>query len=665
MNIVKRFISSLLLLLCSIATYGQDSIKSVILQQAEIIATSLEEKQRQLSGDAVSGEQISKSGIQSVGEAAKFLSGVSVKDYGGTGGLKTVSVRGLGSMHTNVTYDGISIGNAQNGQIDLSKFRTDNLENLSLSNGNPISRLQTAKSLAAANTLSMESRKPGFSDSNNINGFLSLSAGSFNLGNLKANINTKFSKKLSANIYIDMVSCEGDYPYLLRYGPNPTDSTSNERRENNDFFSLQSEANIFYDISPNSNLKTKIYFHHSNRGLPGPTTLYYLKSKQRLWDRDAFVQSVYQLRINKNWDYKTHFKLSEAYTRYTDPMYNNAQGVQDDRYTQQEAYWNNIISWHDAERFSLMFTNDLTLAFLQAKNNYTFDPYRFTSQSALVAAYKLDVFIFDFNILHTLTKDWAKSHKAFAPQNHFSPYASIGINTAFFDAAIFYKDIFRMPTFNDLYYNAIGEITLRPEKAKQYNLHFVFKYTTNHINYHDFRLSFDLYHNDVTDKIVAVPRNNYFIWSMINYGKARMDGIEIKGEWKHERIIAQKNLCITASAVYNYTYAIDNDKESPYYKQQIQYTALNSANGMLNIDYANTTLSYGITYVGKRYTSNQNTLRNQLPSYADQSISVTYSIKDFDIKLSCNNFTNAQYEVIKSYPMQGRQWIVGLKYRFK
>ncbi len=653
-----------LILLCFETAFGQDSIKSVMLERVDVIATSLEEKQTQQSGDAIESEQIDKSGFRSVGEVVRFLSGVTVKDYGGVGGLKTVSVRGLGAMHTNVSYDGISISNAQNGQIDLSKFGTENIESLSLSNGNPILRLQTAKSLASANTLNIETTKPFFADSTRTNGVANIAAGSFGMFNPTLNLNHRFNEKLSASLFADILSSKGDYPYLLRYGSSSTDSSSNERRENNDFFSARLEANIFYNINKKSNIKAKAYFYHSNRGLPGPTTLYYLTSKQRLWNKDAFIQSVYHLIINENFDYKSHLKLSNSHTRYFDPLYNNAQGFQDDRYTQNEAYWNNILSWHSAEKLSLTLTNDIVLASLDAENNYRFDPVRFSSLSALIAAYRTGIFIFDFNILHTATKDFATLHKAFAPQNHFSPYASMGINTPCFDVAVFFKDIFRLPTFNDLYYNATGEVDLRPEKAKQYNLHLLFKYDTEQMNFHRINLAIDIYHNDVTDKIVSVPRNNYFIWSMVNYGKVRIDGLEVKLDWRHERIIRQKNLALWANLVYNYTYAIDNDKESKYYKQQIQYTARNSANAMLGADYGNFSLSYALTAVGKRYWGKQNDDRQALAPYSEHSLSLSYSFGRFGIKLSCNNLTNEQYEVIRSYPMQGRQWIVNLKYKF-
>ena len=45
-----------------------------------------------------------------------------MKDYGGLGGLKTISIRNLGAAHTAVSYDGIAVSNSQAGQIDIGRF---------------------------------------------------------------------------------------------------------------------------------------------------------------------------------------------------------------------------------------------------------------------------------------------------------------------------------------------------------------------------------------------------------------------------------------------------------------------------------------------------------------------------------------------------------------
>ena len=62
------------------------------------------------------------------------FAGANVKDYGGIGGLKTVSVRNIGAAHTAVSYDGVVVSNSQAGQIDIGRFSLDNVSTLFFSN---------------------------------------------------------------------------------------------------------------------------------------------------------------------------------------------------------------------------------------------------------------------------------------------------------------------------------------------------------------------------------------------------------------------------------------------------------------------------------------------------------------------------------------------------
>lgn len=75
---------------------------------------------------------IERLGVQDLSEAVKRFSGVTVQDYGGIGGLKTVSVRSLGAKHTAVCYDGVTVTDAQSGQVDISRFSLDNVDMISL-----------------------------------------------------------------------------------------------------------------------------------------------------------------------------------------------------------------------------------------------------------------------------------------------------------------------------------------------------------------------------------------------------------------------------------------------------------------------------------------------------------------------------------------------------
>ena len=53
-------------------------------------------------------EDLKNLGLQNMGDAVKRFAGTNVRDYGGIGGLKTVSVRNLGAAHTAVSYDGVA-----------------------------------------------------------------------------------------------------------------------------------------------------------------------------------------------------------------------------------------------------------------------------------------------------------------------------------------------------------------------------------------------------------------------------------------------------------------------------------------------------------------------------------------------------------------------------
>ena len=68
------------------------------------------------------GETLEKLNSHSVADAIRYFSGVQIKDYGGMGGIKTINVRSLGTHNIGVFYDGIQLGNAQNGQIDLGRY---------------------------------------------------------------------------------------------------------------------------------------------------------------------------------------------------------------------------------------------------------------------------------------------------------------------------------------------------------------------------------------------------------------------------------------------------------------------------------------------------------------------------------------------------------------
>ena len=65
-----------------------------------------------------------------IGDLLRKFPGTYLRSYGGLGGLKTVSMRGLGSNHSSIVVDGFQLHNSQTGQINLGQLIVDNVQSV-------------------------------------------------------------------------------------------------------------------------------------------------------------------------------------------------------------------------------------------------------------------------------------------------------------------------------------------------------------------------------------------------------------------------------------------------------------------------------------------------------------------------------------------------------
>ena len=75
---------------------------------------------------------MSRLNIVDMTDGLNRMAGVFLRDYGGAGGMKTVSVRGLGANHTAVSLDGIIQTDVQTGQIDFSRYNLMSISQMKL-----------------------------------------------------------------------------------------------------------------------------------------------------------------------------------------------------------------------------------------------------------------------------------------------------------------------------------------------------------------------------------------------------------------------------------------------------------------------------------------------------------------------------------------------------
>ncbi|NLJ82509.1 MAG: TonB-dependent receptor [Bacteroidales bacterium] len=272
------------------------------------------------------------------------------------------------------------------------------------------------------------------------------------------------------------------------------------------------------------------------------------------------------------------------------------------------------------------------------------------------------------SIIHTYVFDLSKKTPFKKHINKWSPFLQVSykpINKEDMYIKAFVKHSFRLPSFNDMYYQLVGNVNLLPENALQSNLSVSYsKYIHRVLPY--VSVSTDVYYNRVKDKIVAIPNKNLFVWSMINVGEVSIFGVDMRlsSEWE---MIPQLSLETTVN--YTFQQAIDiSNPSSKVYKHQIPYTPKHVLSGIVACHTKWINVSYTLLYAGKRYVLTHNTPENLLESYVDHGISIYrgFSIKKTDLYLHFDilNIANSHYEVVKSYPMVGRQFQGKITYKF-
>ena len=133
---LRRLALSLIVLPACLAVPAQtvpDSVRVVNIDEVGVTAGRVARRLRSaMPVQVLDGASLRRLGALQLSDAVKMMNGVAVKDYGGIGGLKTVSVRSLGAAHTGVTYDGVPVTDAQTGQIDLGRFTLDGVAAVTL-----------------------------------------------------------------------------------------------------------------------------------------------------------------------------------------------------------------------------------------------------------------------------------------------------------------------------------------------------------------------------------------------------------------------------------------------------------------------------------------------------------------------------------------------------
>ncbi len=613
---------------------------------------------------------------EDVGQLLQRFVGVSLKSYGGLGGMKTISVRGINGNQTGIVVDGFSIQNTQTGQLDLSNIQTESIEKMTLSIGGTQGVLNPISALIGGSCLSIETFESNFGmPAYQVR--TAVKVGSFGQTDsylaLKVNKNRSFFSLMGK-----YREAAGKYDFEIENG----NQLYQGKRLNNDFKEGFGGFSAGFRVGK-SVLRLNDQFNQSDKGLPGAVILYNTISNQRLKNITNQFNADFT-RFDQIFPFRIYASIRNEQLTYIDSTYLNTAGFLDNRY-----YNTHLINGFSFRKLP-MKRRDLDSIFeiieITSTNKSKLIYFGGIEQSYSLLNSNLPAILapkrYQLKAVLGTEKNWNRSNLVLQVGEHyfsdrqsisgnnverfvFTPFASFQTEKwkSFVGGLNFWaKRSFRIPTFNELYYNALGNLSLKPEIANQFNIG---NFHTFYIHRNQLKFRLDAYFNFVENKIVAIPTKNLFVWSIQNVGKAQVFGVDF--QFNHSRNFSK--LKLETNVNYSFQKVEDlSDKNSPTYKHQLPYLPQHTVNADFSVVYKSKS---GITISGlatsSRYALNENIDANKINGFYvfDASIYHTFSLpnaQSLRLSLNVKNLLNQSYSFVRYYVMPGTNFLISLNY---
>ena len=631
----------------------------------EVVVVARQDVRETIPSQRLGGKQLERLNSHSVADALRYFSGVQVKDYGGVGGIKTINVRSMGSGHVGVFYDGVEVGNAQNGQVDLGQFSLDNVEEVALYNGQKSALLQPAADFGAASAVYIRTKRPKFAPGKADNLKAKVKYGtSGEVFSAAALYERKLSSAVSASLSVGALTATGKYKF--RYKRKNLDGTTaydtTATRQNGDMWAVRAEANVYGQLRQGS-WALKAYTYNSERGIPGAIVNNVWRRGERQWDHNNFLQGSLQKTLGGRFTTRLLAKYAYYDTRYVNN--DTTTMLIDNKYRQQELYVSTANVYEVLPWWNVSVSYDFKWNKLDSDLRNFVYPHRYSSFISLATALDGRVLRLQASVLATFVKDHTRRQ---APK----PSASMLTPAIFASCRPFANDVltlrafakksFRVPTFNELYYTDIGNASLKPETAIQYDLGFVVDKAWPGKFVSGLRVQADAYYNTVRDKVVAYPKGQQFRWTMLNLGRVHIAGTDVGAA---VTLSPAPELSVTGRIQYTYQQARDvTDPATSYYNDQIPYIPRHSGSAVLGLSYRTFDFNYSFIYAGERYSQQENIPANHVQPWYTSDLSLAYrlAIRKARLRfaLEVNNVFSQDYDVILNYPMPKRNYAVSV-----
>lgn len=596
-------------------------------------------------------------GATSVGDAVKIIPSVQLKDYGGNGGIQTINYRTLGGGHTSILSDSRLIQNFQVGSVDLKNQLIFGVQNLIFSIGEPVDRLVPATAYLPATILAINSIFTSHPQSPKAGVDLILTT--VNSYNESVCFNLPLNSNWSMGLLGSLRHGNGQFPFLLE---SVAGDVQPETRQNTALLGMNGRFNLSY-ITSKTSFAFDVGGSRIDQELPGAVTLYNPFNDQYLYQDGYGASARLKHELSEKWNMFAYANYNQHYTRYLDEFFLNQAGFYEATYRQNVGA-SGLTFTRDFSNLladDITLSTDFTFAHLEGAS-FDSNPTRFTNTAVAGIRKSIKRLKVSGNLISQII---FQDNQEGDRQDFFklSPYVGLSYlwdKKASFKTRVFYKNTYRLPSFNELFYNQVGNPGLQPEDANLFNLGIQKSIRFPEVQWQG---TMDVHYTHTKNKILAVPSKDLFNWSIQNVGETVAVGIDIGSSMR----IPLKRMTLNLNTSHSLLQAKDVTEEKfSFQNDQLAYIPFYAANYSAELEFKKLSINSTMIYNGVRYTLSYVSIDTYLPSFIDWNFGIRkkldFGINHIEVEAKIMNILGKNYEVIKSFPTFGRHFQFRLTY---
>ncbi|HMI08251.1 MAG TPA: TonB-dependent receptor [Flavobacterium sp.] len=605
----KKLLVFWMLLLCQFIFAQQDSIalKEVTVSDVQLKKFSNTQSVIRLSDSIIEKNQPSLTSLLNYNSTIYFKEN-------GLGMVSSPSFRGTTAQQTAVIWNGININSQLLGQTDFNTITTMDFDEIDVRAGGG-SAIYGSSAIGGSIHLNNDLN---FKDQ--FRNELQVSYGSFNTfgANYKMAVS---NEKVSVNVGVSRNSSENDYEYL---------DTKNKHNENGQFYNTSLNADFGYRFNRSNFLKFYSQVFEGERHFSGTLSAPSKSKYQDLNSRNLIEWDYF----SGGWSSKTKVAfLNEQYKYFENFKLNNFETSKAETF---------IAKYDLAYNFNNKMSLNAVLDYTKVKgigSEIGVNIREMTSAVLLFRHQVLEKLGYELSVRKEFNDDY-ESPVLFAFGTKIQPFKiySIKVNVS---------RNFRIPTFNDLYWQGSGNPDLKPESSLQGEL-------GQEIKVGSFSLAATAYYMEIKDLIRWTPVLG--IWTPENVGEVKSYGAEAVFGFNRKF----GNHQIRLNATYGYTVSEDQKLE-----KQLVYVPYHKSASNLEYSWRKFTFSYQHLYNGSVYILNDHS--DKLEEYQVSNVGIDYDFgqkNTWRIGFRALNIWNENYQSVSKRPLPGSNYVMNLTLKF-